>query len=223
MGGRGAYSLRQIPEDAFEIVSYIDDVRILEKTDKEASKSLPENNSTNKAYLLLDDQGTFRMYREYNSKHQLTFEIGYHIESSLSASRIPILHAHDYLYMKEDLVRGPARLLTFKEAEHYLKYFKGCDVMVGMTLTEFAEKLSCGTEIEFQFNETTYFVQGYFTGTEYALTLDQWSNNSPTNESYLLDIRRKSPIECADAFFEAAVFDGKTLYEIEHDILVKFG
>lgn len=95
--------------------------------------------------------------------------------------------------------------------------------MTGMTLSEFTEKVSFGAEIEFEYHGITYFLQGYADGDEHVLTLERWTDASNGLQDYLLKIREKTQVECADAFFEAAVFEGKTLYEAEQDIRVLYG
>lgn len=125
MGGRGTYSLGQLPVDTYETIDYIEDVKVLEKIDKLSSKSLPEDAHTSKAYILLDENGNFRMYREYDANHRLKLEIGYHIEPNVNPSHKPVLHAHDYTNTAYTFVHGPARPLTLDEWTRYKKYFKG--------------------------------------------------------------------------------------------------
>ena len=84
MGGRGTYSTGQSPKYTYETVEKIGDVKVLAPIDKAKSLKLPEESHTaGNKYMLLDKDGGFHQYREYNSNHEVVLEIGYHHERVL--------------------------------------------------------------------------------------------------------------------------------------------
>ncbi len=78
MGGRGTYATGNLIDYTYKTVDYIEGVKVLEKLNKGDSISLPEEAHSSNAYILLDHQGNFKMYREYDENHYLKYEIGYH-------------------------------------------------------------------------------------------------------------------------------------------------
>lgn len=123
MGGRGTYAVGNNVAYRYETVGKIDGVKILQKLDKNASGGLPEEAHASSAYTMLNKDGQFRMYREYDSNRYLRFEIAYHPEKSIDSSRKPVLHVHEY--QPGDFSNRQARRLTKSEYEKYRKYFKG--------------------------------------------------------------------------------------------------
>ena len=126
MGGRGTFAAGNNVPYKYETVGYIDGVKILEPIDKKASRRLPEEAHSSQSYIRLDNDGHFYQYREYNEKHELVLEIGYHPENNLSKDKAnrPILHAHDYtLSASGKDWRTGARNLTREEFRKYRKYF----------------------------------------------------------------------------------------------------
>lgn len=97
--------------------------------------------------------------------------------------------------------------------------------MVGMTVNEFIDKIYYGSEIEFEFNNITYFIQGYKQDEKYHLTVDYWNKSDGTEleHDYLFSACCLTPMECVDKFEKAKIFNNKTIYEIEKDIVVAFG
>lgn len=95
MGGRGAYSEGKalgLPY-TYETVGMIDGVKVLEPVDKTLSLKLPEESHTaGNRYILLDKDGIFHQYREYDQEHKVILEIGYHNEPKLGKG--DVLHAH---------------------------------------------------------------------------------------------------------------------------------
>ena len=86
--------------------------------------TLPEEAHSSNAYILLDSSGEFKMYREYDTQHNLRIEIAYHYETALvprATGRILHIHEYDPTTFK----RTPARLLTECEYRRYKPYFKG--------------------------------------------------------------------------------------------------
>lgn len=72
---------------------------------------------------MLNKEGVFRIYREYDENRYLRFEIAYHPEKEIDPSRKPVLHVHEY--QPNDFSNRKARPLTRQEYEKYKKYFKG--------------------------------------------------------------------------------------------------
>ena len=116
MGGRGSYSGGGNAPYTFETVDKINGVKVLEKKNKKDSKNLPEESHSSKAYILLDDNGIFRKYREYDEKHIIKFEIEYGTHNSNK-----FLHYHPYVNGE----RQAAQNISKEMKEKYKKYFKG--------------------------------------------------------------------------------------------------
>lgn len=95
MGGKGTYSTGQSPAYTYETVGFLDGVKIIQPIDKTKSLKLPEESHTpGNSYVLLDKNGVFHQYREYNDNHEVVLEIGYHHESTLGAGDILHVHVH---------------------------------------------------------------------------------------------------------------------------------
>ena len=128
MGGRGTFAAGRPVAFQYETVGEIDGVKILEPIDKKRSRRLPEESHSERAYIKLDDKGEFRQYREYNEKHELVLEIGYHEEDRVfhTKGNERVLHVHDYDPNKQgESWHAPARPLTMKEFEKYKTFFVG--------------------------------------------------------------------------------------------------
>lgn len=222
MGGRGTFASGKETRYTYETVGMIEGVKVLQKLDKKASGGLPEEAHLSSAYIMLNKNGDFRMYREYDKNHYLKFEIAYHPEKDIDLSRKPVLHVHEY--KPNDFSNRKARPLTKEEYNKYKKYFKGGSVN-GMSIGSFMDKVYHGDEIEFIFNGTTYFLQGYMKGNKYVLTVDYWNKTDGTEpkHDYLFEIECDSPEERMLRFEEAAVFMGKTIYDVEKNVTVLYG
>ena len=92
MGGRGTFASGNSVAYNYETVGKIEGVKVLRPKNSDASLKLPEEAHASKACILLDKDGVFRQYREYNDRHEVVLEIGYHNEPSLGHGKI--LHAH---------------------------------------------------------------------------------------------------------------------------------
>ena len=92
MGGRGTFASGNSVAYSYETVGKIAGVKVLQPRDSSSSLKLPEEAHSSGAYLLLDKSGVFRQYREYNDRHEVILEIGYHNEPALGYGKI--LHAH---------------------------------------------------------------------------------------------------------------------------------
>ncbi len=124
MGGRGTYAVGNDVAYTFETVDWIDDVKVLEPIDKSKSLKLPEEAHSSSNYIVLDRNGIFRQYREYDSNHRVVLEIGYHNEPKLGKGKI--LHIHIYHSPGvENHKSSEMRRLTAAEIRKYGKYLKG--------------------------------------------------------------------------------------------------
>ncbi len=124
MGGRGTYTVGNNVAYTYETAGKIDGVKVLRFTVQPSRNKLPEEAHSSEKYILLDRNGVFHQYREYDSSHRLVFEIGYHFESGLSKNGESVLHAHSF-HSPGVENRSKARLLTDSELKKYRKYFKG--------------------------------------------------------------------------------------------------
>lgn len=123
MGGRGTFAAGNPVPYTYETIGKIDGVKVLQKLDSKASGGLPEEAHSSSSYIMLNKNGDFRMYREYDDNHYLKLEIAYHPEKNIDASRKPVLHIDEY--KPNDFSNRQARALTQKEYEKYRKFFKG--------------------------------------------------------------------------------------------------
>lgn len=123
MGGRGTFAAGNNVAYKYKTIGKIDGVKVLQKLDSKASGGLPEEAHSSSAYIMLNKNGDFRMYREYDKNHFLEFEIAYHPEKSIDPSRKPVLHVHEY--KPDDFSNRKARPLTSNEYKKYRKFFKG--------------------------------------------------------------------------------------------------
>ena len=115
-------------EQQYETIENIHDAEVLRGLGD--AHSLPEvSHSPDAKYIKLNKDGTFRTLRVYDSDCYLTFEIGYHGESSLRNGRrdIPVLHYH---YYDRDFNRTTATEIFKGDAyyEEYKKYFRGIKI-----------------------------------------------------------------------------------------------
>ena len=130
MGGRGTFAAGNNVPYSYETVGTIDGVKILQPIDKKKSYKLPEESHTAKnSYVLLDKDGVFHQYREYDSNHRVILEIGYHPEKGLGKG--DVLHIHVHRKPGIDFHSDPStekRKLTRKEYQKYKRFFKGVSI-----------------------------------------------------------------------------------------------
>lgn len=124
MGGRGTYAAGNNVEYTYKTVDKIEGIKVLQFISQPSRNKLPEESHSSNKYILIDRNGVFHQYREYDSSHRLIFEIGYHFESGLSKNGESVLHIHSFNSPGVEN-RSKARLLTDKEKEKYKKLFKG--------------------------------------------------------------------------------------------------
>lgn len=127
MGGRGTYSTGKPTPYTYTKVDEIAGVKVLEPTDRTRSFKLPEESHTaGNRYILLDKDGIFHQYREYDQNHKVILEIGYHYEPGLGKG--DVLHIHIHEKPGVDFHKDPStklRKLTHEEYQKYKKFFKG--------------------------------------------------------------------------------------------------
>ena len=124
MGGCGTYSKGNTPKTfKYKSVGTIHGVKIIEPVDSNVRRKLPEESAKSKAYLLLDKNGVFHQYREYNKNHEVVLEIGYHIEQRIDPVK-PWLHIHRHI-IPGFKVSPNGEPLTSAEIEKYKKFFIG--------------------------------------------------------------------------------------------------
>ena len=97
--------------------------------DSSKALKLPEEAHSSPSYILLDKDGGFHQYREYNENHEITLEIGYHHEPELGKG--DVLHIHIHEKPGIDHHNDPTtikRKLTRAEYARYKSYFKGVHI-----------------------------------------------------------------------------------------------
>ena len=129
MGGRGTYAAGKNVAYTYETVGFIEGVKILRPMDESKALKLPEEAHSSSSYVLLDKDGVFHQYREYNSKHEVVLEVGYHHEKVLGTG--DVLHIHVHQKPGIDYHKDPTtvkRKLTKEEYQRYKKFFKGVTI-----------------------------------------------------------------------------------------------
>ena len=121
MGGRGTYAAGNDVAYSYRTVGKINGVKILEPLS--GARKLPEEAHSSHAYVLLDRNGIFHQYREYDANHYLRFEIGYHVEPKINPSMQPVLHVHEY--QPDGFRSRTTRAITPSEIKKYQLFFKG--------------------------------------------------------------------------------------------------
>lgn len=122
MDGRGTYAAGRTVPYAYETVGMIDGIKVLRGIGEK--HDLPVEAHSSEAYIQLYSDGNFKMLRFFDREHYLTFEVGYHPETTLDKSRKPILHVHEYP-VHDDFSKRTTRLMNEEEYKKYKKYFGG--------------------------------------------------------------------------------------------------
>lgn len=112
MGGRGTFASGNPVPYTYRTVGRIEGIKVLEHIT--GGRKLPEEAHSSAAYALLNENGTLRVLRFYDSDHNLRLEIANHPEGKLAKrAGLPrdqqILHYHTY---DKDFVRTDADFLT---------------------------------------------------------------------------------------------------------------
>lgn len=93
--------------------------------------------------------------------------------------------------------------------------------MLGNELNEFMDDMYHNPEKEITCFGKKYMITGYVDKTCELYTLEVYTIESEPKE--LFKFTSKIRHECVEAFEQAKIFDGKTIYEAEKDIEVLFG
>ena len=88
MGGKGTFAVGKSVPFSYKTVSKIEGVKVVQPMDSSKSLKLPEESHSSSSYVLLDKNGVFHQYREYDSQHRVIFEIGYHHEPKLGTGNV---------------------------------------------------------------------------------------------------------------------------------------
>ena len=129
MGGRGTFASGNPVPYTYETVDKIDGVKVLQPIDKSKSYKLPEEAHSSSSYVLLDKDGVFHQYREYNENHEITLKIGYHHEPSLGKGDVLHIHIHQKPGIDHHNDSTTVkRKLTRTEYERYKSFFKGVTI-----------------------------------------------------------------------------------------------
>ncbi len=83
-------------------------------------------------------------------------------------------------------------------------------------LTEFMDKLYYGEELEFEYQGKRYFLQGWSEGSASHMVLDA-TDHKPFDK-YVWECNCKSMRDCAEAFVNASLWEGKSFFQIESDV-----
>ncbi|MGM9577362.1 MAG: hypothetical protein ACI3T2_08015 [Anaerovibrio sp.] len=129
MGGRGTYALGKNVAYTYKIVGKIGNIKILQPIDAKKSLKLPEESHSSGAYVLLNKDGVFHQYREYNTEHKVVIEIGYHNERALGKGNVLHIHIHQRPGVENHGASDTEkRLLTKTEYKKYKYLFKGVKI-----------------------------------------------------------------------------------------------
>ena len=93
--------------------------------------------------------------------------------------------------------------------------------MKGNTLNEFMDDMYHNPEKEISYCGKRYMVTGYVDETCELYTLEVYTIEKDCKE--LFKHTSKVRYECVEAFENAKIFEGKTIYEAEENIEVLFG
>lgn len=126
MGGRGTYAIGNNVPYTYKTVGKIEGVKVLEPMNSKRSLKLPEEAHSSSSYVLLDKDGVFHQYREYDSKHRVILEIGYHHEPRFGKGDILHVHIHKSPGVEFHNEAKKERIYPGHPIyEKYKKFFKG--------------------------------------------------------------------------------------------------
>lgn len=129
MGGRGTFAAGNNVKFKYKTVGTIDGVKIIAPIDPTKALKLPEESHSSIGYVLYDKDGVFHQYREYNDKHEIIMEIGYHHENRLGKG--DVLHVHIHTEPGIDGHKSAnTKVLTSNDPiyQKYKKLFKGVKI-----------------------------------------------------------------------------------------------
>ena len=96
--------------------------------------------------------------------------------------------------------------------------------MINGNVNEFVDNLYYGSEMYFIFRDKKYFIQGWFDAPMHYLVLEHYYDKNLSTElenfdGYICEHKSTDANECVHAFLEAPLWNGKTFYQVEKDIM----
>lgn len=85
-------------------------------------------------------------------------------------------------------------------------------------ISDFIEGIHYGKEILFLYHDKQFFIQGWWDNNIAHLVLDCIDSDVPDSEGYIWEHSAPTMSECADAFLEATLWDGKTFLNVEEEM-----
>ncbi len=130
MGGRGTYAMGKSVAYQYKTVTKIGGVKVLQPIDATRAYKLPEESHTSgNKYILLDKDGVFHQYREYDNHHKVVLEIGYHHENGLGKGDVLHIHVHKKPGIEYHTDKTTEkRKLNRAEYQKYKRFFKGVTI-----------------------------------------------------------------------------------------------
>lgn len=98
-------------------------------------------------------------------------------------------------------------------------------MMVNGSTKEFIDNLYYGSEMYFNYNHRSYFIQGWVKDGLHYLVLDynyeaeNYDPNETACSKPIWEYSSKDSSECVQAFLEAPVWDGKKFYDVEKEMV----
>ena len=92
--------------------------------------------------------------------------------------------------------------------------------MQGKNLSEFIDSLYINPETEIEYSNKKFLISGYRDDdSSYVLRVD----NITTSSEQIFFAKDSDVQKCVEAFENAAIFDGRTIYEAHDEITVMYG
>ena len=97
--------------------------------------------------------------------------------------------------------------------------------MINGNISEFVDNLYYGTEMYFTYNNKKYFVQGWVKEGSHYLILDYdyetevYDPSDSKCNRVIWEYSSKDAGECVKAFLDAPLWDGRTFYEAEKEMM----
>ena len=95
--------------------------------------------------------------------------------------------------------------------------------MIDGNVNEFVDNLHYGSEMYFIFRNKKYFIQGWYKEPFHYLVLDEIDDNDNSDNyqftGYLWEHQSIDAGECVESFINAPLWDNKTFYEVEQEMI----
>ena len=92
--------------------------------------------------------------------------------------------------------------------------------MTVRTISQFITELYNNLQMEFIYHDNRYMISGYVGASDEIYTLELWNITTNTLVFKCSDKLRE---KCVEQFEDSKVFDGRTIYEAEDEIIVQYG